>query len=149
VYHTGSLDKRAILRRIVGDELVSLTNLTYSITFDFLDEDGGGYNWLDTVVTSTPEAERVGIELVYNISSSITVSKARCIDSASLVIGTGKTLFGWYIGAVYCVADRSANTVGSAGVIGRSAEVQEESAIVLHHVRRREENQARINMPSD
>jgi hypothetical protein len=123
VDHTGSLDKRAILRRIVGDKLVSLTDLGYSITSNLLDEDGGGDDRLVSVVTYAAEAKRVGIELVYNISSSIAVSKARCVDGTSLVVRAGKTLFGWYIGAVYRVADRSANTMRSAGVIGRSAEV--------------------------
>jgi hypothetical protein len=123
VYHTWSLNERAILRRIVGDELVGVTNLAYSITCDFLNEDGSGDDRLDSIVAGAAKAKGVAIELVYNVSSPIAVSKARCIDGTSLVMRTGKTFFGWYIGAVYCVTDRSANTVGSAGVIGRSAEV--------------------------
>jgi hypothetical protein len=124
VYHTWTLNKRAILRRIVGDGLVSLTDLAYSITHDLLNEDGSGNNRLDSVVAGAAKAQRVGIELVYNVSGSITVSKARCVDGTSLVMRAGKTFFGWYIGAVYRVTDRSTDTMGGAGVIGRSAEVQ-------------------------
>jgi hypothetical protein len=148
VDHAGSLNKRTILRRVVGNELMKVTDLAYSISFNFLDEDRGGNDRLDSIVARTAKAERVGIELVYNISRSITVSKARCVNGASLVKGAGKALFRGYEGTVYRVTDRSADAVGRTGVKGRSAEIQEESATVLFLIRMRKADRTQVHMPS-
>jgi hypothetical protein len=94
VYHAGPLDKRAILRRVVCNELYSLANLAYAILFNWLDRIRGRDDWFDAV-GAIAEAERVGIELVDHISGSIAISEARCVDGTSLVIGAGERFRRW------------------------------------------------------
>jgi hypothetical protein len=129
--------------------LVKVADFAYSVSFNFLDENRCGDDRPNSIVARTAQAERVGIEFVYNIPRSIAVSKAGCVNGASLVKGTGKAHFRGYIGTVDRFADRGADAVGSTGVIGRSAEVQEESAIILHLVRTREADGTVCHMPSD
>lgn len=131
----GSLNKGSVFRGVIRDEFGCVANFRHSIALDLLDKDRCGYDRLDSVVASPAVPERVGIDLVYDVPSSICISETRCIDSASLINRAGKTGLIWRVWAVDRVTECSANTMRSIGVIRRCAEIQQESAVILVLVR--------------